>query len=316
MDTVSVVVPCYNLETHIRSAVKSIQDQTHTNLEIILVNDGSSDNTLDVLFALKEEDRRIKVVTKPNGGVSSTRNVGIKHASGTYLYFFDGDDYLEPDALEKAISIIKTQEVDMVSFGYKNVNAETNEVLKHYSNEKYNQQIFTGEQFIKHFFLKKIEQHVCSFVVKRSVISENALWFDEDTHRGEDDEFQIACLMHTDRVFYLSEEWFHYVFREGSSVNQPFIRKNFDVYKRIEGIVSQALLPYYYDYLTYKYIYVVRDILKKGSNKETVSEALKMDVALKRYHYTGNKYDVHAFLFKVAYRLFLKSKLKKKYGLT
>ena len=93
---ISIIIPCYNVQDTIEYTVGSVLNQTNQQYEIILINDGSTDDTLSVITHLQEKSDKIKVVDKANGGVSSARNVGIAMASSLYVFFLDGDDYIEP----------------------------------------------------------------------------------------------------------------------------------------------------------------------------------------------------------------------------
>ena len=117
-DLISVVVPCYNVEKYLEKCVKSIVDQTYTNLEIILVDDGAKDGTPELCDKLALTDSRIKVVHKLNGGLSDARNAGITVASGEYITFFDSDDWLEPDTIKNAYEKMISDNYDLVVWGY------------------------------------------------------------------------------------------------------------------------------------------------------------------------------------------------------
>lgn len=97
---VSIIIPIYNVEAYLEEAVYSVCNQTYENLEIILVNDGSTDNSGELCMLLASKDARIKVINKPNGGLSSARNIGIDNAHGEYILFIDGDDFIENDSIE------------------------------------------------------------------------------------------------------------------------------------------------------------------------------------------------------------------------
>lgn len=114
----SVIVPCYNIEKFIENTVNSILSQTYTDLEVILVNDGSTDNTLSVISSLRSADSRIKVVDKENGGVTSARLRGVKEASGELIAFVDGDDELEPDMYERLIKNLSENDADISHCGH------------------------------------------------------------------------------------------------------------------------------------------------------------------------------------------------------
>ena len=114
---ISIIVPVYNVEPYLDQCVRSIIEQTYTDLEIILVDDGSPDNCPAMCDAWAEKDRRIKVVHKQNGGLSDARNAGMDIASGEYIGFVDSDDWLEPDILEAALAQIERENADIAAFG-------------------------------------------------------------------------------------------------------------------------------------------------------------------------------------------------------
>ena len=97
---ISIIVPIYNTEKYLGNCLNSIINQTYKNLEIILINDGSTDNSLSICNNYKNKDNRIKIVNKTHTGVSDTRNIGIKNATGEYIGFVDSDDYIEQDLLK------------------------------------------------------------------------------------------------------------------------------------------------------------------------------------------------------------------------
>lgn len=113
---VSVIIPVYNTEAYLEEAVRSIMNQTLQDTEIIIIDDGSTDNSLAVIKKLAQEDNRIKWISQPNMGLSVTRNIGIDNTRGRYLYFMDSDDILEADALMACYRIIKDKNLDFVYF--------------------------------------------------------------------------------------------------------------------------------------------------------------------------------------------------------
>ena len=112
-ELISVIVPVYKAEKHLEKCVESIINQTYTNLEIILVNDGSPDNSGKLCDELIKKDSRIKVIHKENGGPSSARNLGIKNASGKYVAFIDSDDYIKFDMYEILYKKLKGNDADL-----------------------------------------------------------------------------------------------------------------------------------------------------------------------------------------------------------
>lgn len=118
MELVSIVVPVYKVEKYLEQCVRSIQNQTWKELEIILVDDGSPDRCGKMCEAYREQDQRIQVIHKPNGGLGDARNEGAKAAGGEYLLFVDSDDYIAGDLVEKAVKAAKETGSDIVLFDY------------------------------------------------------------------------------------------------------------------------------------------------------------------------------------------------------
>ena len=113
---VSVIIPVYNVEQYIRQCIDSAIDQTYKDIEIILVDDGSTDNSGTICDEYAERDRRIKVIHKKNGGLSDARNAGMNIARGKYIYFLDSDDYIKKNALEELVSFSEKEQAEIVSF--------------------------------------------------------------------------------------------------------------------------------------------------------------------------------------------------------
>lgn len=112
-DLISVIVPVYNVEKYLDKCLTSILDQSYQNLEIILIDDGSTDNSRKICDEYKKKDQRIKVIHKKNGGLSDARNVGIKSATGKYITFVDSDDYVDEDYVEYLYHLIKKYKVNL-----------------------------------------------------------------------------------------------------------------------------------------------------------------------------------------------------------
>ena len=132
MPEVSVVVPVYNVEDYLAKCIESILNQTFKDFELILVNDGSTDHSLDVIRKYEQLDERIKVVNKPNGGLSDARNAGMAIARGVYIDFVDSDDSIEPDLLKECMEKFHETDADMVIFDVYQYYQKTNtrEVIK------------------------------------------------------------------------------------------------------------------------------------------------------------------------------------------
>ena len=124
--TISIIVPVYNIIEYLPRCVESLRKQTYDKIEILLVDDGSTDGTAELCDKLAVEDVRIRVFHKQNGGSSSARNLGIQEATGEYLGFVDSDDYVEPDMYERLLQAIETTHLPIAQTGRE----ETSEYLR------------------------------------------------------------------------------------------------------------------------------------------------------------------------------------------
>lgn len=118
MSKISVIIPVYNVEKYLRRCLESIENQTFADWEAICVNDGSPDNSLEILEEFAKKDSRFKVVNKENGGLSDARNVGMQYATGDYILYVDSDDFIHPQTMEITYSLAMRDDVDIVSFTY------------------------------------------------------------------------------------------------------------------------------------------------------------------------------------------------------
>ena len=124
---VSVIVPVYNVEKYLKQCLDSIVNQTYKNLEIIIVNDGTKDNSMKLVEEYLQ-DKRIKVINKKNGGLGSARNRGIEEATGDYISFVDSDDYIDLNMYEKLINVIRGEEI--IIFNHSRFDDITGEIVK------------------------------------------------------------------------------------------------------------------------------------------------------------------------------------------
>ena len=118
MPEISVIIPVYNVEKYLNECLDSVLAQTFKDFEVICVNDGSTDNSPEILRQYADKDQRVKIVTQSNQGLSMARNNGLKEACGRYVYFVDSDDAIHPQCLEIAYSLAEKQQADLVCFSY------------------------------------------------------------------------------------------------------------------------------------------------------------------------------------------------------
>ena len=147
---ISVIVPVYNVEQYLPRCVESILAQTYENLEILLVDDGTKDNSGAICDAYARQDARVKAIHKKNGGLSSARNAGIDAATGEYLSFVDSDDWIEPDMYEKMMALMEKYSVRLVCAGRWDVSSETGEKTLGLCPPK--EEVISGEALVRRIF--------------------------------------------------------------------------------------------------------------------------------------------------------------------
>lgn len=208
-DLISVVIPVYNAEVYIKRCLESIQKQTYDNLEIIVVNDGSTDNTQKVLEEIQQQDRRIKLIQKENEGVSAARNDGVATATGKYVYFIDSDDYVENNIIEKLYKVISSQgELSVCGFTTVFMNKEDAPFSLYDSTS-----IISIEEY-----LEKMSQYLYSVyygslwnkMYVTEIIKRNNLKFRKDISLAEDFIFNLDYLQYVKKVTMLPECMYYY----------------------------------------------------------------------------------------------------------
>lgn len=206
---VSVIVPVYNTENYLEETLQSLENQTLAELEIVCVNDGSTDSSLTILRNHAKKDSRIKIIDQKNRGVSVARNHGIKAAKGQYIMFVDSDDLLPPYACEKAFECAEKYKSDIVMLG--NICFMDGEQidLNSFSYNENNIDFYTCSESQNPYRTLKVEMSsVWNKIWKKSWLIDNNVWFKEGISRGEDGLFNIIAfsnvgnLVHDNNVFY------------------------------------------------------------------------------------------------------------------
>ncbi len=181
---VSVIIPAYNAQMFIESCIGSILRQSYTDFEIVVVNDGSKDNTLKILEAFAEKDNRVKVYSKENGGVSSARNYGISKANGEFITFVDADDTLVDDALENMVALME-DDVDFVVCSHNEIKLRARE---HHEQKL---RIEAAEMTDKFRNFDRVIWWPWGKLFRRSIIADNNITYDPAVTFGEDHIFNL-----------------------------------------------------------------------------------------------------------------------------
>lgn len=232
---VSVIVAAYNIEKYIERCIKSIVNQSLSDIEIIVVNDGSTDKTLDRLNELKIYDTRIRIINQNNSGVIEARKKGFINARGEYILFIDGDDFLEINTIKELYNYGINNKLDIVCFN----------AYKSYDNYKEEFHIFNNNEFIlkeplKGLFLDNMMPAIWAKMVRRNFIINNKIRFPEGTSYGEDLATVAHWFMFNPKIGVLNKSLYNYYQRSGSITNS-ISNKILDIDISIEFIKEKLI---------------------------------------------------------------------------
>lgn len=219
---ISIIVPVYKVENYLRQCVESIQAQTYSNLEIILVDDGSPDKCPQICDDLAKTDKRIKVVHKENGGLSSARNLGLDKATGEYITFVDSDDTINSQMIERLFDAISINNADISMCGCRTV-TDDGKLLAIDSFEE--GRIFKNEELISMIILP-LKTASWNKLFKRSVIKDSR--FPEGKIHGEDLVFLMDIINQSTKLVTVKYNGYNYFKRGNSITTSSFTNRAFD----------------------------------------------------------------------------------------
>lgn len=224
---ISVIVPVYNIKEYLPRCVKSITEQTYQNLEVILVDDGSTDGTGGLCDELAAQDKRIKVFHKENGGSSSARNLGISKASGQYLGFVDSDDYISPEMYERLVSGLGINGAQIVQIGRDEVDEKGNK-LPNICEPPLQDEFISSKEFLKELLMHRGDCSYCTKLVDKSLFQKNQFPMGA---LNEDFHLLVKMLMETPGVMSLTGQTYHVFYRIGSNTR----KKDKNDFSRVYG---------------------------------------------------------------------------------
>ena len=211
----SVIVPVFNVERYLHKCIKSIADQTFADLEIILVNDGSTDSSPQICDDFAKNDSRVKVIHIKNSGVSMARNIGIEKATGEYITFVDSDDWLELSMYKKMLEINSQKgQIDVIMCDFTNIRERTTEEVSadirkgFYSKNQIIQELYPTLLVTENFGRIPIIS-VWSCLFKSTLLKENKILFDADLKYSEDYLFMAEIMTKAYAFYYLKDHYFY-----------------------------------------------------------------------------------------------------------
>ena len=246
---ISVIVPIYNIVEYLPRCVNSIRRQTYRNLEIILVDDGSTDNSGALAEKMALEDKRIRVFHKENGGSSSARNLGLSKANGDYIGFVDSDDYIEPEMYERLLAVMLEENLLMAQISRDEIDEQGNP-MPNVCEPLDKLELWECERFMRELLLHRGDCSFCTKLIHASLFQEEKF---PEGELNEDFYMLVKLLPKVPAVAILPEQDYHVFYRYGSNTRtrnkddfpQVFtdIVRNADRVQEIVGKEYPALLP-------------------------------------------------------------------------
>lgn len=295
-DLISIIVPIFNTEKYLERCLNSIINQTYKNIEVILIDDGSSDNSLKICYKYANIDRRVKVIHQQNFGPSKARNKGLKEVKGEYFICIDSDDWLEKEMIEILYNNLKKNNVDISICNYY-INFETGlQEIKNSINEN-NITLANHKEMYEYLFSDNMfGGYLWNKLIKTSIIkNKDIVLFNEKIMIEEDVLFLIEVIKRCSKICYYPKEFlYHYFQRDNSIVRFKYQLKDLtklDVLeeklriKNLYGIVNLG------DKLEYDYIFLLQQalfILKENNMKEDVYKE-KLRKAREKYYFIALK---------------------------
>ncbi len=240
MPKISVIIPIYNVEGYLPECLNSVVSQTLEDIEIICVNDGSTDNSLNILKEYASSDSRFVLLNQDNSGQGIARNKALEIVKGEYTAFVDPDDWLEVDAFENLYNFAEDNNADVVQFDYKTFDNELKtfkeinfaEILKKKYKKIFRDLKFFNWKDFKDACLQDLDLHAWSRVYKTDFIKRNKLKF-APLRRAEDHLFVLGAILSADKIFYYPAFFYNYRIRNNSTVHSKS-KDNFQIFQVLD----------------------------------------------------------------------------------
>lgn len=281
--TISIIIPVYNSRKYIKKCINSVINQSYSNFEIIVVDDGSTDGSLDIIYSFN--DSRIKVIKQENRGVSEARNVGIKNSSGDYIMFIDSDDYIEFNMLEKFVNVYKNFTPDLIICGIFSETCKNSHKDMFFDGNSYYRDKTSVRKSMVRLYEKNLLYNVWNKMFKLSIIKRYNITFPSITF-GEDNTFNQSYLLHCNSIYNISDCLYHYVREVKNSVTTMYIDGLFNIRikenKSFINFFKKIGIPYrdYCNFVTKHFIERTIGCLENIHRKNNLS-------IIEKYNMTG-----------------------------
>lgn len=319
----TVVVPAYNAEKTIKRCLDSILSQTYSNLEVLLINDGSKDGTEDICLKIAENDNRLKVITIPNGGVSHARNVGIEKSIGELITFVDADDYIDADMYQTLTDTMEEYDVSIVHCSYKNV--DENEHILSVVGDNGKVIVQDHDEAMSCLVQGKLFAGGLWNKIYKITLFDN-IRLDETIKFNEDVLANIYLFDLVDKSVYIDKPFYNYVAVESSSTHSANAVKAGEQYLYVSNLILEISKNKPYE--RYAYTRIANNLMnlyrayifsKDKNYKNEKKQTMKEIKEYKSRGFYNNKRDKILYLlyryvphlFKLAFSFYDKKRVKK-----
>lgn len=310
---VTVAIAAYNVEKFLDKGVQYVLDQTYQNIEIIIVDDGSTDNTPIICDQLQKKDKRIRVFHKENGGLGSARNVGIDNARGEFIYFFDVDDSIENNLIEENVKIVLEKKVDLIIFGFYAREDNSNREEQIIFNERY----IKSNDELKDIYCKELlfTRHGNGFAwnkfYRMSFINKYNFRFGNQRIQ-QDEPFNMQLYLKLNNVYISSKCLYHYVIYSSGNAGSRYLANKYDIitdvyYKfksfynswnlnndRVKKYICDRYISGIYNVISYNYYH--RDCELNTINKyKKIKEIMNSNNLIDCIEYSWNQKKLSVF---------------------
>lgn len=286
-DLITVIVPVYNVEKYLEDCIKSIINQTYANIEIILVDDGSTDGSLNICKQYATEDSRITIIQQENHGVSYARNKGIEIAKGNYITFIDSDDWIEKEFIETLYNEAKEKKADVTICGYNRIIGKNKEKI-HFAGEKHD---FNSNEYSIKVLNPQTGFGFCHMkLIKRKCIDK--VRFDEGLTVGEDALFNMEIAKNIGKAILVEKRLYNYRINENSVVKKfdnNYVQKYFKFIQKLQEYICEdenqmnEIKVNYYNCVAYHVLLIAVNYCYHPDNKENRRKILKEICNIKEF---------------------------------
>ncbi len=229
MPKISVILPVYNVEQYIAKSIHSVLNQSYIDFELIVVIDGSKDNSEVIAREFEKTDLRVKVYTKPNGGLSDARNYGLNMATGEFIYFLDSDDWIEPNLLEDNIKMLEDKNLDFIVFGFYQDNVDSNEqLIENIPHIPENNEWINSEPIYFTPYMLNILGYAWNKIYRKGYLDKHQIKFTIGVSLVEDILFNAKVYQYADRIVFNRQAYVHYIQRPVTTLTKQFHEQSFE----------------------------------------------------------------------------------------